>query len=431
MADSGLTFSQRSAALREAQQNIEATKAEFAARYFEKGDTTGLEGVVADVEWINYLRSTTAVVATADVFKKNAYEPFMLKVEQGLGARLQRKDAQREKDTEEFKTLTVSRLADLKLSMFEELGEKIAYERDYNSIADPILNKNLQCRSGTKLFLLAALRSVKPLLQPGEKLLQIHTKGHVLPGVQLANGAVIGFEMTKSGRGITEFGTIEGIKQSRLEVKVLDAEHALAQDALGRKAFAEKTVLADTSKPSSSSGGTALGGKIANTDQYGFGSANVPAGRQPIDRADYISAQSVAGRGGIYEQMGVGKIEEDLLSKLAPQERTVMRRYMQHTNAMASFFERHVGILEEIERNPGMSIADAKDILRRAETVSNEALNYITNNDLINDHHAADKILKAHDLTLTFDVRSVLKQMMSNFDAATNIWARGQTKEGR
>lgn len=428
MADTGLTFSRRSEALRIAEQDVRVRRKKFAATYLTNGDLTGIEEVVTDAEWINYLRATTSDVSGADEFRAKTYDPFMKQVEDSFGMRLKTDDPMRKDDTETFQTPTVAVLADLKIALYENLGDDISYDRSFNSIADPLMHQNLQCRSGTKLYLLAAQRSAKPLLQPGERLVQIHTKGHTLPGLLTADNRVIGFEMTKSGRGIVDFGTMDSLGQSGLEIQVVDAEHGLAQDAIGQKAFHDKTLLADTSKKEVPLPSFGIPGMRKNTDQHGFGSADVPAGRSPIDRADYISPQAMEGGNGIYGSMGASSESRDLLRKLSSEEQIIVRRYMQHSNYFSRCFTRHVKILQQIQDRPSMSLQEAKKIMLVADAVFGEMNDYLEKNRMIEDHKNATLILRQHKLTLNFDTLDIINQMVSNQKKAARIWSRAQAE---
>lgn len=428
MADTGFTLSLRSEALRKAEQNVRVRRMEFASTYLENGDFIGLEEVVTDAEWMNYLRATTADVSGADAFRAEVYEPFMKSVEDTFGARLKTDDPMRLSDMTSFGTPTVAVLADLKIALYENLGDDISYDRSYNSIADPLKHQNLQCRSGTKLYLLAAERSAKSLLQPGERLVQIHTKGHTLPGLLTVDNRVIGFEMTKSGRGIVDFGPMHSFAQSGLEIQVVDAKHGLAQDAIGKKAFHEKTLLADTSKKDIPLPSFGILGMRKNTDQHGFGSADVPAGRSPIDRADYIAPQAMEGGNGIYGSMGSSSESRDFLKKLSAKEQIVVRRYMQHSNYFSSCFTRHVKILQQIEERPTMSLQEAKKILLAADAVFGEMNDYLEKNRMMEDHKDATLILRTHKLTLNFNTLSIVDQMVANQKKAARIWARAQAE---
>lgn len=430
MADSGVTLSKRSAKLREVQFAIDTRRDAFAARYLETQDLADLETTAVAVEWMHYLRSTPEDAVDADHFYAVVYEPFMAKLAEDYRKRNVAEDVAAH-DADPQSSPSVRALTNLKLALYDQWGEEITYERSRSNIVDPLKNHHLQCRSGTKLFALAALRLVKPSLQPGERLVVIHTCGHVLPGLLKADGELIGIEMTKSGHSLVHFGALEALGEAGYEVEVLHAEHALAQDAIGAKAFQEETVLANTVKPISRAGGVGFSGYRAHADQYGFGVAEVSEGPQPIDRAEFIAPQVYQGEGGIYRQMGAASEHKDLMARLTHEEQVIVRRYMQHTNYFSSCFSRHVAVLQEIQDRPSMSESEALAVLKRADSIAGEMRSHIDKNNLLQDHKDTLRILKARRLALNFDIRSIAEQMASNHQTAMWIWAKAHAQDDR
>ncbi len=392
----------------------------FAAEYLRTGDPKGAADLFPKVEWMHYLQSTKAPVAPTETFIQKTYNPFMAKVTDEFAKRV------KHPAKEEFGTPTVARIASLKVILHSQLPQDMSYEGSQNSIVDPLLNHTLQCRSGTKLLLLAMLKNISGLLQPGERLVQINVDTHTLAGLVTADGQVIGFEMVKSGKGVTDFGHIT---KPLVPMQVVDAEHAMAEDAIGQHPFKNKSMLADTS-PKTSGGGFRIPGTRTHTDQHGFGTKEVPAGKHPIDSMDYVPAQPSGERGaGAYDSFDPVQANAAVLKNLTRDEQIVVRRYMQHTSFFVHCFNRHVAILEKIEQNPAMGEAEENAILEEANAlVKAEMLPYIQKNGVAADHREAHRILERHQLHLNFDVSSITGQMMNNTEAAHHIWRKAQRK---
>lgn len=424
MADTGLTFSKRSVDLVTVQVDALKRREAFARKYTETGDLADVEHVALETEWISYLRSTAEPAVSYEQFRDTVYEPHMAKVAESFAAIQANANPDRE-------DVVTGRFTDFKEAVQSNFKENAAYERSHNSVVDPLTNGDVQCRSGTKLFLLAALRHDKELLLNGERLVQIHTKGHTLPGILTADGQLIGFEMTKTGKGITEFGTLADIEASGMELQVIDAGHGMAEDAIGATPHKKESVLLDTVKPATRVGGGGFGfpDMRPNTDQHGFGKAEVSAGRKPLDRADYISPRAMEGESGIYGNMDVPSASADLMGRLTPQEQIVVRRYMQHTSYFTAVFDKHVAILREIENRPTMTEQEVLATLKRADVIVDEVTAYIEKNSLAKDHRETERILDAHGLQLSIDVVSILRQMGSNHQVVMWNWAKANPSE--
>lgn len=429
MADTGITLSQRSAKLSVVQSHVQERREKFMAHYLENGDVTDLDGTVLDAEWVNYLRGTNQAAVPVENFLAQAYRPFMKRTQDSFGKRLaDEKETERDADIQENGTRSVGLLLHLKAALYEQLGEtEMGYDKDFNTVADPLLSKTLQCRSGTKLFLLAAREHAAGLLQPGEKLVQIHTSGHVFPGLLAADGRLFGIEMTKRGKGLISFGALAELGKSGIEIQVLDANHALAQDAIGQRAFGEETTLANTVKPDQN---IAFGGGFGrpNTDQFGFGKADVPSGRQPIDRVDHISPRTMQGEGGVYGMAQPESETQDFMKRLTTQEKILVREYMQHTKYFSEMFRRHAAVLSQIQDRPTMSKAEAQGVFRQTAELNNELVGYLQKNDIVTLHHATRNILERHGLELSFDALSVLERMQDNEAIAERLWNKAHRR---
>lgn len=421
MADTGLTFSRRSVDLRTVQSDALRRREVFAEKYRETRDMADVEQVALETEWINYLRSTTEPAVSYEQFRDTVYEPYMAEVAASFAALRAKADPAHEDIT--------GRFTDLKDAVQGNFKEGAAYERSHNSLVDPLTNGDVQCRSGTKLFLLAILRHDTELLLNGERLVQIHLKGHTLPGILTVDGQLYGFEMTKKGKGIIEFGTFAAINASGMELEVIDAQHNMAEDAIGEKPHVDESVLLDTVTPASRVGSSFVEGMRSNTDQHGFGTVEVPAGRQPFDHADYISPRAMEGESGIYGSMGVPSANIDLLTNLTAPEQVIVRRYMQHVNYFSGCFNRHVDILTQIQDRPTMERQEAQEILDNADSIGVEMRRYMEKNSIVKAHLEATQIMDSHGLMLSSDIRSILQQMRSNQDLAAEIWARAQAKK--
>jgi len=325
-------------------------------------------------ELIRYLkRNPDNTELDHTTFQATVYEPFMNGVSDRFSERQQKADPtdSANPDTREFSTPSVALIANAKLALHDQIGNEQYYFGENDNIIDPMMTAEMQCRSGSRLLLLALYRNVADKLQPDEKLVVIYSNTHMQTGLLTANGRVIAFEMTKSGKGIQDLGQINQITRP---VQILDAGHDLAQAAINRKTHPEQSVLLDTvpdgytsldsifDKTGEFGGGCITmpsfnhgigGSKNSTTDQYGFadGTVEIPSDRKPITPADYLpinlSTSRETGRGGetsanqntngVYDtlQSAEDTMGVDIASMMTSEEKMAIAEFEQHSAALS------------------------------------------------------------------------------------------------
>lgn len=351
------------------ERKLQQERDAFAADYLKdpEADVNTQEAarLFLQTEVIRYMRDhRQQQQVSPDTFGEKYYRPSMDAMGQNYDARQAEKQGE-DPDVATFGTPSVSMIADAKLALFDQFGNEPHYWAKMNNVVDPIMTGDLQCRSGSRLLLLALLEKVEPHLQPGEQLVSILSNHHLQVGLLTADGNVIAFEMTKSGKGIQVLGPMKDITTPIL---ITDAKHDLAQAAINRRAHPEQTILYEN-VPEDYAGmdrifdrqGVAGGGGIhlpnfrfgiggataTTTDQYGFGDGKleIPEERIPITSMDYVPSSFDTGTGtgeggqSIYDTVNDSeKKYGDLFSRMLPDEARAVREYEQHS----PIFSRHM-----------------------------------------------------------------------------------------
>ncbi|MEK7208337.1 MAG: hypothetical protein AAB699_02180 [Patescibacteria group bacterium] len=230
----------------------------------------------------------------------------------------------------------------LKLAFHTHAGT--TYNKKYDSIADPILEKRSQCRSGTEgLLLLAQEATERDNFLSDEILVAVHTYGHAQPGLLLKNGELITFEMTSAGHGIRNFGRMTDIKKP---IRVVRADHGMFQEALDTNANRDKAVLYETVRdvvPPEQ-------GTMAKLGKFGFGEPQVPDGDIEMPKADMLPADDVFSDARLYNRMEREQSEEEVLRAIRnPEEREFVRNYMVHHRTLVNYYNAYVVRFNEVE----------------------------------------------------------------------------------
>lgn len=421
------------------QAEWEAERAPLASEYLRTGELPPEDvrrRLYLRRDWSHYLgREFDETVRPFQDFEREQYEPFCNYVfERYRAQRLEHRETVRDF----LESPTLEALSDLKAAFHEQAGH--TYNRDNATVIDPVLQQRLQCKSGTRSFLLLAerLHAQEKLLQEGETLVEVYTNGHVHPGLLLPNGRLIAFEMTTNGEGYKDFGVMKAIDQP---IQVVRADHAMFQSALGVRAFGETVVLHDTVPPemaavprglSLTGGGVALsGGKAVNTDWVGFGSAQVDEGDKDMLGIDYIPAQSSWSEAGPYDAMREEPSDKELLGRVTdPHDRAILRELFRHQDVIHQYWIRHGMILNPILEHPERyQLADVLEAVRKCGDVLDELHVYIERNDLERKHREAERIVRSYDLEIV--IKSPVEQsdaIKHNAEVAADRWleARGR-----
>jgi uncharacterized protein YuzE len=205
--------------------------------------------------------------------------------------------------------LKMKRGSDAKLS-FEEYfkGKDLAYNVDSTNPFEAFEKNELQCHSGTVLYLMA-----RKLLDYAkrDKDIVIHMDGHVLPGHLDENGNVIGIEMTNAGEARVNFGPLKKIHNGSQKVRIVEREDFLKLQLLQltyqsyavaqfgqkvakkglKKGYLSKNDFKEMSKSQTGKKSDAL-----NTSFFSFGEVNVPKGkikRKYLKERDCVECQEV------------------------------------------------------------------------------------------------------------------------------------------
>jgi hypothetical protein len=175
------------------------------------------------------------------------------------------------------------------------IGGDLIYNRDKSNVTDIMLEKKMQCYSGTYLYQLVTRQAGAPAFRARNEVV-IFEKGHVRPGYFqfFKNSKVlVGIETTQAGPAGEWISSLGNGNTSLGSRCVVDAELyaivELAQNYLKNKSEVVKQAYAQTAKkygfevdpvcqPEVSHSSTA---QLLNSSVFGFGVADVPAGDQP------------------------------------------------------------------------------------------------------------------------------------------------------
>ncbi len=216
----------------------------------------------------------------------------------------------------------------------------------YNRSADSVLSVpqgRLQCRSGTRMFILATHRTLARALQDGEELVEIYTTGHVRPGLITADGQIFGLEMTQRGGGAEYVGQRTAPPP---DVRIVRADDALAQEVLHLPQQHQPRALIDTVSPQAQ----AQGDRSRYQGRFGFGPIAAPEGDQQIQT---LSPAQVAERRRRAEQV------QNLLRSIAPR--------LPATNQYLQFLPQMVALQNEMRAHLTGGVLDRLETLSDAD----------------------------------------------------------------
>lgn len=396
--------------LAEEKRKLLADRGAFAAEYLQNPeapvDTRKACDLFVRTEFARFARNNA--VENIPTFVATTYEQFMERVRTRAGA--ERND---EKDMLETGFPSVGKIVSTKLALHDELGPESCYWAKRNNIMDGVVSRDIQCRSGSRLLQLALLRDSAQWLQPGERLVTIHTNHHIQAGLLLQNGRLIAFEMTKLGKGIQDLGPMKDITAPTM---VTDACHDIAQAGLNLRAHDKQTVLFDNvpkdyartdamfdQKTPFGGGGLrsgfsfGTGGSVeATTDRYGFGNGKVeiPDERVPMTKMDRIPSNfSTAGEGNVYDTVretakGEGR---EIFRHLTAEEASAVRAYEQHTPVLSRHVARLKPAFERIANGESADVSADVNIVLEAVRGIDE---YMDANDV-------DRLYDEYDRALT------------------------------
>lgn len=355
------------------ERELNDERARFGAEYLldpdAEVDTNKAMQLLLRTELVRYLREHPKVEEIDfDTFMTTLYRPFMDGVRDHSARRSKEQESDKariaygESLAKKYETPSIGLISQTKLALHDQLGEKAVYFAKSNNIIDGIRSQEIQCRSGSRLLLLAVLENVESKLQSDERLVSIHTNQHVQLGLLTADEHLIAFEMTKAGMGVQELGLL---KEISTPILVTDAKHDLAQSGLNQQAHTEQAVLLnsvpekyDHLTPVAAKGGhtagwqmklghkPGIGGALsATTDQYGFadGTVEIPEQRIPLTVMDAVPSSfstsrenTVGDTQNVYQTLDAGRDEYRVLFDLmTSDERRVVTEFQQYRSVYA------------------------------------------------------------------------------------------------
>lgn len=410
------------------ERSLPERRERFATAYFRNPELAEKTDEVAQLfvatELARFLREHPRErEISREQFILDEYGPFMRDVRTNFLRRQQATNPQDPKnhDALKFGTPSVALIANVKLALHDRLAKDRPphYWGEKSNIVDLIRTGDYQCRSGSRMLLLALLENADALLQEGERLVVIYSNHHVQVGLLTPERRVIAFEMTKSEKGIQDLGSMEKIEA---RVFITDAKHELTQAALNTQAHSQETVLlknfshtdppfknfADVFDKRGEFGGGAIrvpefrfgigGGKTSTTDQYGFGDGRIeiPDQRIPITGMDYIPAR-LGTRNGIYDTVrDVRREYADLHSRMRPEELLAVQRFEQHSPVYSRSFhliDEHIRSMRRFKKN-----GNQENFSREFDQLMNEVgklREYIESNHLDEVYEEYHRSLKA------------------------------------
>ena len=307
------------------------------------------------------------------------------------------------------------RLTSMKLAFHEQAGT--TYNREHHTVADPVLEKRTQCRSGTHALLMIAMEEAQGRAPERETLVMIHTIGHVQPGLLLRDGTLVALEMTSAGKGIRSMGKMTDITKP---IRVVRADHGMYQEALGTEAHRDKAVLFETVRD------VAPPGEWQRTGMFGFGKADVPEGDRPMPHADMLPAGDLFDGDGVYSRMETDPSDEELLEVITDgADKAYARNYLIQHRTVNEYYKRYAPIVNRIEnlsaegRARPVSQAEfesgAAEILR----IASELESFVRANNLDEQYFKTEAIIRKYSSTIkmaTVPPSDVVRVMRSNVE---------------
>lgn len=363
----------------------------FAADYIPNGtirDQAALNQLFLAQEHVRFLRSGGETIPSLQEFKSSIWEPFVKEVLKCYG--------EEQSEHPDQKDPLINLKEALHRTIATRTGREATYNRDFNSMIDPVVDPlgRLQCRSARTLLLWLAREHIEEALtQEGSKLVVIATDTHTQLGKISADGSLRGYEGTATGAGTVEYGTFEQIKDSGLPIRVLAADHVMAQAILDRRLHPELTVLLDTVQEHF--GGSAQGASSNSREtgeRWGFSSGkSVPEGDIPMDRREMLTPTMVGNGPRIPSTYAVVETEAQLLSRLSPQERVQVAAFLGHMDYFDDAWERHLLVINNDQLSNSQKEGELRDIL-------NEIRSYWRENGLGEEQSQAVSVLRNHGL---------------------------------
>lgn len=237
-------------------------------------DTETLRDLYVSYEWDALRRAGTSGIHSLEQ-ERQGVRRFLDHVQGGFIRGL-RENSKKEDGSKQGGTLHL--LSMLKDSFEGNYPQDMVYNEGANSILY-VPHGKVQCRSGTRLFVLSAMHILGGSLREGEQLVEVYSKGHVRPGVVISDGQIYALEMTERGGAVEYLGSLENPPQG---LRVVRVEDALVQGALGLSRQELRPPLVDT-VPKGVGGVTKQGGRgVQFDDTYAFGESDVPSGDREL-----------------------------------------------------------------------------------------------------------------------------------------------------
>ena len=400
-----------------AESILEGKLATFQELYLKDGtiaDKQQLNELFLQSEHLRFLQAGGKTAVTFAEFQTEVYLPLKQRIGESFQELISTADAEADP------------MIALKLAVFEALGQSIKYNKEFNSVLDPIVNQRLQCRSATQLFLQFAREFDQDLLKAGEQLVVIYTDTHALPGKLDTTGELRAYEMTSSGAGFVDFGPLE---QCTVPMRVCKSDHVAAQAILGTRIHSELVIVHDTlgsttftgsyEKPIALAAGKGEGSSVANlisgamnsaTECFGFssGKVTVPEGDQEIFARSYISSSNYQSSSAPVPDSSSSGADTVALDRLPASERRTVMNYLQHNQYFVDCWDRQAGILN----NDQSTIGEKKILFRQ---LINEMETYWDRNAISSARDMAGDVLAPRGLEPSIEPAAIFNKIQHNW----------------
>lgn len=243
MAKSGLTFNHRSEVLSGMEADLRARIEAFSAAYEASGEIPNLEQLQTlflNKEWLMLLYSQPSVPPTSFAKMNTVFDEHANAIRQLFDdLRMQEQDP-----NNNVRILVCVKAAIRQYMDMQHSSGEAQYHEKYSSIYDPICTGKYQCRSATQLAIILLRRW--HVLSGDAVLVNMYPNRHTFPAVIQADQSIHGVEMTTRGASVVDCGALPSVTRSGVAVRVVHADHSLAQAVTGRRSHVNTSLLANS-----------------------------------------------------------------------------------------------------------------------------------------------------------------------------------------
>lgn len=243
MAKSGITFNARSEVMSQLGADLQSRIDAFTAAYESTGeipDQSELNRLYLDKEWLLLLYAEPGLEAKSFDDANTLFEEHEVLIRQLFDDfRSQEVDP-----NDDVRLLVCMKSAIRRYMDSRQDDGEAKYVKQSSSVYDPIFTGKYQCRSATQLALLLLRRW--NVLSDDATLVNMYPNHHVFPAILKADQAIQGVEMTTKGASTVDGGTLPKVTRSGVAVRIVRADHAMAQSVMGKLANVDDSLLANS-----------------------------------------------------------------------------------------------------------------------------------------------------------------------------------------